>query len=62
MPDPDQTGEPESIISTSSGIDIVDIIYDPFGSDTNRETITLHSLFTTDFDLGYARMAVSTRS
>jgi hypothetical protein len=62
LPDPDQTGEPESIISTSSGIDIVDIIYDPFGSDTNRETITLHSLFTTDFDLGYARMAVSTRS
>lgn len=45
-----------------SGIDIVDIIYDPFGSDTDRETITLHSLFTTDFDLRNIRMAVSTRS
>lgn len=48
--------------SEVSGIDIVDVMYDPFWSDIDRETITLQSLFNIDFDLKHARMAVSTRS
>lgn len=59
---PDNTPEDNPDIDSVSGIDIIDVVYDPFGSDTDRETITLTSLFTTDFDLKQARMAVSTRS